>query len=126
MDDTRLDKWLWAARFFKTRSLAQEAIEKGHVLVRGEKVKVARAARIGDELTVRVGEHVRVVRVLDLSERRGPAPVAQQLYQETDESIRARVEAAARRALAAEPADAIEHGRPTKRDRRALERWRQG
>jgi ribosome-associated heat shock protein Hsp15 len=126
MDDTRLDKWLWAARFYKTRGLAQEAIGKGQVLVRGEKVKVARVVRVGDEISVRIGDLLRVVQVLGLSGQRGPAPVAQRLYQETEESVRQRVQAAARRALAAEPADAIEGGRPTKRDRRQMQRWRPG
>jgi len=120
----RIDKWLWAARFFKTRGLAQEAIEAGHVLVGGERVKLSRPVRPGDELHVRVGQSERTLRVLGVSEIRGPAPVAQQLYEETPESIRKRVEAQALRALSAEPAQAIDQGRPTKRDRRALQRVR--
>ena len=120
----RIDKWLWAARFFKTRGLAQEAIEAGHVLVDGERVKLARPVRPGDEMRVRIGQAERTIRVLGVSEIRGPAPVAQKLYEETPESIRKRVEAQALRALSAEPAQAIDQGRPTKRDRRALQRLR--
>lgn len=120
----RIDKWLWAARFFKTRGLAQEAIEAGHVLLGGDKVKMSRTLRVGDQLSIRAGGHVRVVRIEGLSEQRGPAPVAQKLYEETAESIRDRVEEQARRAMQAEPADAIERGRPTKRDRRLIQRLR--
>jgi ribosome-associated heat shock protein Hsp15 len=123
-DSLRLDKWLWAARFFKTRGLAQDEIEKGRVLLAGERVKPARVVRVGDELRIRAGEIERTVIVRDLSDRRGPAPVAQALYEETPASIRARVEAQARRALYREPSEAIEHGRPTKRDRRQLEQMR--
>jgi ribosome-associated heat shock protein Hsp15 len=129
MDDSgelRLDKWLWAARFYKTRGLAQEAIESGRVLVGGAPAKPARVLRAGDLVTLRGGETPRSVLVVALSDRRGPAPVAQALYRETDESVRLRVAAQARRALAPEPAHAIDRGRPTKRDRRALERWRSG
>ncbi|MEK9720198.1 MAG: S4 domain-containing protein [Quisquiliibacterium sp.] len=122
----RLDKWLWAARFFKTRGLAQQAIEAGHVLLAGQKVKLARALRVGDEISIRIGGQPRVVRVQALSDQRGPAPVAQKLYQETAESIRSRLEQQALRAMQAEPADAIGRGRPTKRDRRLIQRLRQG
>ena len=123
-DGIRIDKWLWAARFFKTRGLAQDEIEKGRVLLSGERVKPARVVRVGDELHVRTGDVERTVIVMGLSDRRGPAPAAQALYEETPESIRARVEAQARRALFREPSDTIEHGRPTKRDRRLLEQLR--
>jgi ribosome-associated heat shock protein Hsp15 len=128
MDDgeLRLDKWLWAARFFKTRGLAQQAIEAGRVLVGGAPATPAGVLRPGDPVTLRGGEPPRTVVVLGLSERRGPAPVAQALYEETGESIRLRVAAQARRALAPEPAHAIDGGRPTKRDRRALDRLRGG
>ena len=124
MNDVRIDKWLWAARFFKTRSLAQAAIEAGHVLVAGERVKLARAMQIGERVWIRIGPIERTVAVTGISNQRGPAVVAQTLYQETPESIRDRVEAMARRALYKEPADTIEHGRPTKRERRQLERYR--
>ena len=120
---TRLDKWLWAARFFRTRSLAQQAVERAHVLVDGERCKPARAVHVDDRITVRQGDLSRTVLIRGLSDVRGSAPIAQQLYEETAESIRDRVEAIARRALTAEPADAIRGGRPTKRDRRDLERW---
>lgn len=121
----RIDKWLWAARFFKTRGLAQDAIENGRVLVDDERVKVARMLRVGETVTVRVADVVRTVVVRELSEQRGPAPVAQRLYEETAGSVAAREAARERRRFAAEPALAIE-GRPTKRDRRALDRARGG
>jgi ribosome-associated heat shock protein Hsp15 len=121
-DDVRIDKWLWAARFFKSRGLAQGAIEGGRVLVGGERVKTSRAQRVGDVVRVKVGESERTVVVRDLSTQRGSAPIAQRLYEETEESVRRRVEEQARRALYSDPAREIEHGRPTKRDRRRLDR----
>lgn len=125
-EDLRIDKWLWAARFFKTRGLAREAVEAGRVLLGGERIKPSRPLRLGDELRIRSGDLDRTVRVAGLSAQRGPAPVAQRLYEETEDSVRARVEWLARKALAAEPAAAIERGRPTKRDRRLIERLRDG
>jgi len=122
----RLDKWLWAARFYKTRGLAVEFIEKGRVQVNGQPVKRARELHVGDLLSLRQGaqgEIARELRVLALSEVRGPAPVAQQLYEETPESIAAREEAAKARPFVADPALAIEQGRPTKRNRRELAEW---
>jgi ribosome-associated heat shock protein Hsp15 len=119
----RVDKWLWAARFFKTRGLAQEAIDLGRVLVEGERVKTARLLRLGERIALRSGEVERLVIVRGLSDQRGPAPVAQLLYEETAESIAAREAARERRRLFDEPAHEIE-GRPTKRDRRALDRAR--
>lgn len=119
----RVDKWLWAARFFKTRGLAQEAIDLGRVLVEGERVKTARMLRLGERIALRAGEIERVVIVRGLSDQRGPAPVAQRLYEETAESVAAREAARERRRLFGEPAHEIE-GRPTKRDRRALDRAR--
>lgn len=124
MDEIRIDKWLWAARFFKTRGLAQTAIETGRVLVAGERVKLSRPVRVGDRILVRIGDIAREVQVAGVSDQRGPAPVAQQLYEETSESIRRRVEAVARKALYREPSVSIEGGRPTKRNRRDLERVR--
>mgnify|MGYP003749410225 CR=1 FL=1 len=121
----RIDKWLWAARFFKTRGLAQDAIDHGRVLVEGERVKVARTLRVGETVTVRVAEVARVVVVRELSEQRGPAPAAQRLYEETADSVAAREAARERRRFFTEPARDIE-GRPTKRDRRALDRARDG
>lgn len=122
----RLDKWLWAARFFKTRGLAQQAIEAGRVLVGGERVKVARALRAGESVTVRIGDQAQEVEVLLLSEQRGPATVARTLYGETPESVAKREALALQRRLAPEPAWAIEQGRPTKRDRRQMERFHGG
>lgn len=120
----RLDKWLWAARFYKTRSLAVEEITKGRVEVNGQPAKPGRELKVGDEVSLRQGHVPRTVRVLGLSAMRGPAPIAQQLYEETAESVAARQRAAEQRRLGgAEPAQAIEHGRPTKRDRRQLADW---
>ncbi len=123
MDEVRLDKWLWAARFFKTRSLATAEIGKGRVDVNKQPAKPARALRVGDRVDLRQGQVERTVTVLGLSESRGPAPVAQALYQETPESIARRAKEAEQRRLAAEPSQAIEQGRPTKRDRRKLADW---
>ena len=123
-EKVRLDKWLWAARFYKTRSLAAAEIEKGRVLVNDQPAKAAREVKVGDRVVVRRGFVTTEVVVRGLSNVRGPAPVARELYGETPESIRAREEAAEKRRLAPEPAQFIEEGRPTKRDRRLLERLR--
>ena len=122
-DAVRLDKWLWAARFFKTRSLATAAVTAGEVRVARERVKPARVVRTGDEVQVRRGDEVMDIVVRELSGVRGPAPVAQRLYEETEESRRRRAVAAERRKLAREPALDIK-GRPTKRDARVLRRLR--
>lgn len=120
----RLDKWLWAARFFKTRAVAVDAIAKNRVEVNGQPAKPSKDLRVGDTLTLREpGMPGREVRVLGLSEIRGPAPVAQQLYEDTAESLAAREAAREHRRQGVEPAQAIEHGRPTKRDRRQLADW---
>lgn len=119
----RLDKWLWAARFFKTRSLAAEEIGKGRVEVNGQPAKPARDLRPGDRVQFRQGAVPRTVVVKALSAVRGPAPVAQALYEETAESVQARQKAAEQRRMGTEPAQAIEQGRPTKRDRRKLADW---
>lgn len=121
----RIDKWLWAARFYKTRSLASEEIGKGRVEVNGQEAKPAREVKVGDIVTLRRDGLARTVVVKGLSEVRGPAPVAQQLYEETPESLQAREAALEQRRLAREPALSIEHGRPTKRGRRDLEQARQ-
>jgi ribosome-associated heat shock protein Hsp15 len=120
LERQRIDKWLWAARFYKTRTLAAEEIAKGRVRVNGEVVKASRELRPGDLLELRQGQVARTVTVLGLSLARGPAPVAQLLYQETAESLAARAKAAEQRRLAPEPAHSIEGGRPSKRDRREL------
>ena len=118
----RLDKWLWAARFYKTRSLATDEIGKGRVSVNGQAAKASRELRLGDTVLVRQGPVQRTVLVKGLSQIRGPAPVAQALFEETPDSLSARTQAAEARRLAAEPASSIEQGRPTKRDRRDIER----
>jgi ribosome-associated heat shock protein Hsp15 len=122
MESLRIDKWLWAARFYKARSLATEEIGKGRVLVNEQPVKPAREVRVGDRVTLRQGVVVRTVIVKGLSGQRGSAPVAQQLYEETGASRQAREKAAEERRLGTEPAHSIEQGRPTKRDRRNIER----
>lgn len=119
----RLDKWLWAARLYKTRSLAAEEIDKGRVSVNGLAAKAAREVRPGDLVEVRQGPVVRTLKVAGLSQVRGPAPVAQTLYEETPESRQAREAAATLRRMGIEPADAQLQGRPTKRDRRQLADW---
>ena len=119
-DRLRIDRWLWCARFFRSRSLAQDAVERGRVLVAGEKVKPSRALRVGETLSIRIGDDERVVRVLAMAQRRGGAPEAQQLYAETPESLAARETRRERRQELADPAHAITGGRPTKRDRRRL------
>jgi ribosome-associated heat shock protein Hsp15 len=116
----RVDKWLWCARFFKTRALAVEAIEAGRVSVNGERAKPAKDLKAGDELTVRRPPFEMVVTVRGMSERRGPAPEAQQLYEEKPES-RARREAIAAELKANPPP--VMKGRPTKKDRRTYEQY---
>jgi ribosome-associated heat shock protein Hsp15 len=120
----RIDKWLWAARFFKTRSLAADAISAGKIEVNGERVKPAKMLQAGDEVNVRLGPYLHVVKVRALSERRGPASVAATLYEETADSLAARAKLAEQLRMA--PAAFIyeEKGRPTKRDRREIDRFR--
>lgn len=120
----RLDKWLWAARFYKTRSLAADEIARGRVQVNGQPAKAARELHPGDRVALRQGPLQREVVVRALSAVRGPAPVAQALYEETPRSIAARERAAEQRRQGIEPALGIAHGRPTKRDRREIERAR--
>ena len=122
MERLRIDKWLWAARFYKTRSLAADEIGKNRVQVNGEPAKPSRELKVGDAVTLRHGPFVRTVLVRGLSAQRGPAPIAQQLYQETPESLAAQAAAREQRRLAPEPASTIEQGRPTKRERRDLDR----
>ena len=116
----RLDKWLWAARFFKTRALAADEICRGRVSVKGQVAKASREVRLGDTIALRQGEVRREVLVTGLSAQRGSATIAQGMYAETSESIAARTQAAEQRRLAAEPALSIAQGRPTKRDRRDI------
>ena len=126
MERLRIDKWLWAARFYKTRTLASEEIDKGRVQVNGVAVKPAREVKAGDTLQLRIGVISRTVVVRAVSDKRGPAPVAALLFEETPESIAQRAAAAEQRRLAPEPALSLTQGRPTKRDRRDTDKARQG
>ena len=122
-DKVRIDKWLWAARFFKTRSLATEAVDGGKVDVNGARVKPAKLIGPGDEVRVRVGPQLFVVMVKDTAERRGSASVARELYDETPDSLAARERAAEQHRLAATTFD-FDEGRPNKKDRRELRKFR--
>jgi ribosome-associated heat shock protein Hsp15 len=128
-DDTdekfRLDKWLWAARFFKTRAVAADAIESGKVEVNGDRPKRGKAVKVGDDVRVRLGPYEHHVTVRALSARRGPAAQAQLLYEETETSLRAR-QLLAERLKAAPPPLFTEKGRPTKKERRDLRRLKDG
>ncbi len=119
---TRLDKWLWAARFFKHRSAATEAVEGGKVKLNGVAVKPARDVKAGDRLDITIAEDTRTVLVRAIADKRGSATVAQALYEETAESIEARERARDLRKFAAAPGADL-HGRPTKRDRRRMDRF---
>ena len=121
----RIDKWLWAARFFKTRSLAQTAVSGGKVRLKDERVKVAKEVKVGDTLSVRIGEYEWVVVVTALSEKRGSAEIARTLYEETADSIAKRLaQIAERRAEVSVWGE--RKGRPTKRERREVEKWQRG
>jgi ribosome-associated heat shock protein Hsp15 len=123
----RLDKWLWAARFYKTRSLAAEEIGRNRVQVNEQAAKPAREVKVGDKIQLRQGAGLNLTQttviVKILSPVRGPAPVARTLYEETPESIQAREAHREKRRIMNEPATSIEDGRPTKRDRRKLSQW---
>jgi ribosome-associated heat shock protein Hsp15 len=121
MDNVRIDKWLWAARFFKTRSLATDALDTGRVRLDGERIKPARIVKIDDKLTIDNGSDRWEVVVLGISDQRTAAPIARTLYQETEESVVRRENDQEARRLFPEPGSSIK-GRPTKRDRRALNR----
>jgi ribosome-associated heat shock protein Hsp15 len=120
----RLDKWLWAARFFKTRSLANQAIELGRVRMQGARIKPAHSVRVGDEIEIAVGETRIEIVVRALSAQRGPAPVARALYEETAASVARREQMQRNRVPGAEPASSIK-GRPTKKQGRELRRVRE-
>lgn len=122
LSSLRIDKWLWAARFYKTRSIASDEIGKNRVQVNGQDAKPSREVKPGDTVRLRQGAVERTVLVKGLSAVRGPAPVAQLLYEETPQSLEARQKASEMNRLAREPALSIEQGRPTKRDRRQIER----
>lgn len=122
-EKVRIDKWLWAARFFKTRSIALQNINKDRVQINGQNVKPAREVKIGDTILIKMPREYKTVVVKGLSQVRGPAPVAQQLYEETPESIAEREHRAELRRYAPEPAHQLRSGRPTKRQRRDMERF---
>jgi ribosome-associated heat shock protein Hsp15 len=119
----RIDKWLWAARFFKTRTLAQAAVESGKAILNGERVKPAKEVKLADRVDVRIGDSVREVTVEGLAETRGSALVAARLYSESEESRLKRATQAENRRLNTEPALGLQ-GRPTKRDRRSIAKLR--
>jgi ribosome-associated heat shock protein Hsp15 len=118
-DNVRLDKWLWAARFYRTRSAAADAVDVGQVRVNEQRVKPAKVVHVGDTVLMRIGGQEREVRVLIAADVRGAAPIAQSRYAETEVSLATRAAAEARRRLEREPAN-TRRGRPTKRDRREL------
>ena len=117
----RIDKWLWAARFFKTRSLAADAVAKGRVRIGDEPVKASKEVRVGDLVEIDIERVIWQVQVLGVCDVRGPASVAQTLYAETDEGRTRRFAELERRKTFREPAAAL-HGRPTKRDRRIIDK----
>jgi ribosome-associated heat shock protein Hsp15 len=119
-DEVRIDKWLWAARFYKTRSLAQNAVRGGHVEIDGRACKPARGVSVGDRLRITRGETAFELRVDALSERRGPAPEAETLYTETAESRERREKRAAERRLERRSGP---RRRPDKRERRKIRSW---
>ncbi|OIN92976.1 MAG: RNA-binding protein [Comamonadaceae bacterium CG1_02_60_18] len=125
MERLRIDKWLWGARFYKTRSLASDEIALGRVRIHGNAVKPAHEVKPGDVIELRIGNLRRTVQVLALSDKRGPAPVAALLYQETEASVLLREQLAQQLRLTPEPALSRSQGRPTKRDRRVAEQLRQ-
>ena len=120
MEKLRIDKWLWAARFYKTRSLATEEIDKGRVRINDTEVKPAKEVKVGDTVVLRQGPVTRTLVVRVISDKRGGAPVAQLLYAELEASIKLREQLAEQHRL--EPANSQEHGRPTKRDRRSIDK----
>jgi len=119
----RVDKWLWAARFFKTRAAAQQAVDGGKIKLNGDRVKPAKEVRVGDELVIHIGTQEWIVHVTGLSDKRGSATVARTLYAEEEASRLKREKQTALRRYAADPAR-DRAGRPTKRERRQLDRWR--
>ena len=124
MESVRIDKWLWAARFFKTRALATEAVLGGRARLNGERVKPAKDVRGGDVIDIRVGETKWTVDVLEVAEKRGSARLAATLYRETPDSIAGRERAAAERRLSQPPGASQGGPRPTKQDRRRIEALR--
>ncbi len=123
MEKVRVDKWLWAARFFKTRARCRDAIDGGKVHLNGQRVKPSKELRIGDELTIRQGYDEKVVLVRDLSDQRRGAPIAEQLYEETQESRTLREQNAEQRKAAGQYISS--KSRPNKRDRRMIHKFRE-
>ena len=122
MDRLRIDKWLWASRFYKTRSLAADEIDKGRVSVNGVPVKPSKELKVGDAVDLQMGPVSRRVIVTSLNDKRGSATLAALMFSETEASLAKRLAAAEQRRLAPEPALSLIQGRPTKRDRRTLEK----
>lgn len=125
MEEVRIDKWLWAARFFKTRGLAAEALDGGKVEVNGERAKRAKVVRPGDRVRLRLGPYEHLLTVVKVSERRGPASVAVTLYQE-DPEARLRREHLVEQHRLAPPAFDFGKGKPSKKQRRQIDRWKRG
>lgn len=121
-ESVRIDKWLWAARFFKTRSMATDAVDGGKVRLNGERIKPARGVKPGDTLEIDNGSTEWEVVVRDLADKRGSAAIAQTLYQETERSVAEREKKAEQRRFFREPGESIK-GRPTKRDRRLIDKF---
>ena len=122
-DSMRLDKWLWAARLYKTRTLAAQDVVRGRVMVNGQSAKASRELHVGDRLGLQHPGYRQELTVVLLSLQRGPATVARTMYAESPGSVAAREQAQQQRRLAPEPAAMLDQGRPTKRDRRALASW---
>ncbi len=120
-DKVRIDKWLWAARFFKTRTLATDEVNKGRIQVNSSEVKPSRDIKVGDQISIRREGFIQTVSVLGLSQNRGPASTAQLLYSETPESVQAKATWVEQRRYMRDPSTTIENGRPTKRNRRELD-----
>ena len=123
LSKTRLDKWLWAARFYKTRGLAADAVDSGKVEVNGERAKRSRHVQTGDRLRIRIGPYEHIVMVRGISDKRGAAPIAQLLYEEEPESMEAR-EAMAAHVRSMNASTGYDTGRPSKKDRRDIDRVR--
>ena len=125
MERVRLDKFLWAARFYKTRSISTEAIDGGKVRVNGDRVKPAKEVKVGDRIDLRAGDSEYAILVKALADKRGSAEIARTLYDETPESVAARIAATEKRRRFSDPSEEI-FARPTKKDRRNLDRFRDG
>ena len=125
MERVRLDKFLWAARFYKTRSISTEAIDGGKVRLNGDRVKPAKEVKVGDRIDLRAGDSEYAILVKALADKRGSAEIARTLYDETPESVAARIAATEKRRRFSDPSEEI-FARPTKKDRRNLDRFRDG